>query len=115
MNEIKLDNFPGEISKRFEERCKIFANLIEHEPLSCKCPDNIEGGGIQCDVCEVGQTLKVYNDRLKIRSNLSETRPIFPCKCPIIEDFYILFDGEDTRCDVCKVSMLLLGTIRMYI
>ena len=86
-----IGNIPGEISKRYEERCKIFANLIEHEPLSCKCPDNIEGGGIQCDVCEVGQTLKVYNDRLKIRSNLSETRPIFPCKCPIIEDVYILF------------------------
>ena len=31
--------------KRFEERCKIFANLIENEPVSCKCPDNVEGGG----------------------------------------------------------------------
>ena len=103
MDEIKFDDIPEDILKRFEERCKIFANLIENEPVSCKCPLNDEGGGILCNVCEVGQTLKLYNERFKIRSNLVVTRPLFPCKCPIIEDVHILFNAEDTRCDVCKV------------
>ena len=43
MDEIKLSAIPADILKRFEERCKIFAYLIENEPLPCKCSDNVEG------------------------------------------------------------------------
>ena len=43
MDEIKLSDIPVDILKRFEERCKIFAYLIENEPLPCKCSDNVEG------------------------------------------------------------------------
>ena len=101
---MKLNDIPEDILKRYEERCKTFAYLVENEPLPCKCSGNVEGVGL-CNVCEVEQILKLYNDRFKIRSNLFETRPPLPCKCPIIEDVSVLFnnEAEDTRCDVCKV------------
>ena len=114
MNKINFDNIPEEIYKIFEVRCKIFANLIEHESLSCKCPADIKDRGFLCDVCDVGRILKVYNDRVNIRSNLSETRPTFPCRCSNYENDCFDFNSEDSRCDVCKVIILLLVTIRMY-